>query len=114
VGSTKTCEATMGISLSNNLKSFATGGASGQLRQYGTNRRIAVVPVVDTALTSAPTKIRDFACMFLLQPIPSPNSTTQVYLEYVGKASDVGSPCTAGGLPGGGTSAGPLVPVLVR
>jgi len=114
VGSTKTCEASMGISLSNNLKSFATGGLSGQLRQYGTNRRIAVVPVVDGALTSATTKVRDFACMFLLQPIPSPNSTTQVYLEYIGKASDVGSPCTAGGLPGAVTSAGPLVPVLVR
>lgn len=110
----KACEGIMGISLSNNLKAIATGGSTGQLRQYGTNRRIAMVPVVDGALTSASTKIRDFACMFLLQPIPSPNSTTQVFLEYIGKASDLGSPCTATGLPGTATSAGPLVPVLVR
>jgi Flp pilus assembly protein TadG len=110
----KACEGIMGMTISNNLKVVATGGSTGQLRQYGTNRRIAVVPVVAGALTSSTTKISDFACMFLLQPIPSPSSTNQVFLEYIGKASDVGSPCTAGGLPGASTSAGPLVPVLVR
>lgn len=108
------CENTMGITLSNNLKSFATGGSNGQLRQYGTNRRIAVVPVVEGSLSNTTTPIKDFACVFMLQPIPSPNSKTEVYLEYIGKASDLGSPCTAGGLAGNATSAGPLVPVLVR
>lgn len=108
------CEKTMGISLSNNLKVVATGGKSGQLQQYGTNRRIVAVPVVEEALGKTPSKIKDFACMLMLQPIPSPNATTQVFLEYLGKASDVGGPCTAGGLPGTEDSAGPRVPVLVR
>jgi hypothetical protein len=55
----------------------------------------------------------DFACMLLLQPIPSSfNKDTTVMLEYVGNASSTGSRCTGSGLPGG--SAGPLVPVLVR
>lgn len=101
------CETATGLSL-NSFKSLATAGPNGELHQYGTNRRLVTVPVVDSG-----TKVVDFACMLLLQPIPSPFSNDNVVmLEYVGNSSALGSPCTANGLPGG--AAGPLVPVLVR
>lgn len=89
----------------NQFTSVATGGANGDLRKYGTNRRLVVVPVVDGGYS-----VIDFACMLMLQPIPSPFDDVQ--LEFLGNASDAASPCTANGLPGG--LAGPLVPVLVR
>lgn len=105
----KTCANLLGIKLSANLNVVASGGPGGQLRLLGTNRRIAPVAVVGAAL---PSKVIGFACMLMLQPMPSPDSKTQVNLEYLGDASDAGSPCTASGLAGG--KAGPLVPVLVR
>lgn len=97
------CETATGVSL-NSFKTLATPGSGGELRRYGGNRRIAAVPVVDGA-----NKVVDFACMLMLQPVPSPMADVQ--LEYLGNASEPGSPCVASGLPGG--SAGPLVPVLV-
>jgi Flp pilus assembly protein TadG len=101
------CESATGLSL-NSFKSLATPGPNGELRQYGMNRRLVAVPVVDDG-----PNVIDFACMLLLQPIPAPFSNdTNVMLEYVGSASEPGSPCTSNGLAGG--TAGPLVPVLVR
>lgn len=97
--SVKTCESASGLKL--NAKTMASAA---ELRQYGGNRRIAPVPVVDGA-----NKVVDFACMLMLQPIETPMADVQ--LEYLGNASEPGSPCIASGLPGG--SAGPLVPVLV-
>jgi len=41
-------------------------------------------------------------------------ATPRMYLEYLGSANAAGSPCASGGLPGGGTSSGPLVAALVR
>jgi hypothetical protein len=41
-------------------------------------------------------------------------SSPRMYLEYLGSASEAGSPCASGGLPGGAGSNGPLVPALVR
>ncbi len=89
----------------NQFKTVATGGPNGDLKKYGSNRRLVVVPVVDGG-----SNVIDFACMLMLQPIPSPFDDVQ--LEFLGNASDASSPCTANGLPGG--LAGPLVPVLVR
>ena len=100
--SVSACENATGLTL--NAKNLATAGVGGELQTYGTNRRLVTVPILSG------TSIKDFACMLLLQPIPSPFADIQ--LEYVGNASDVDSPCTASGLPGG--TAGPLVPVLVR
>ena len=98
------CEAATKLKL-NQFTTVATGGANGDLKKYGTNRRLVVVPVVDGGYS-----VIDFACMLMLQPIPSPFDDVQ--LEFLGNASDAASPCTANGLPGG--LAGPLVPVLVR
>lgn len=72
---------------------------------YGYNRRIVAVPVINGA-----TKVIDYACMFMLQPMSSP--TVDVQLEFVGNAGAVNSPCTTNGFAGG--AAGPKVPVLVQ
>lgn len=74
-------------------------------QQYGYNRRLVTVPVLSPSYT-----IKDFACMFMLEPMVHP--TDPVYLEYRGLASAEGSPCTTNGL--AGALAGPKVPVLVR
>lgn len=41
-------------------------------------------------------------------------SSPRMYLEYLGSASESGSPCASVGLPGGSGSNGPLVSALVR
>ena len=89
----------------NSFQNLATPGASGEHRQYGTSRRLAVVPVIDGA-----NRVTNYVCMFMLHPLSGPNDSAQ--LEYRGLAGIPASPCTTSGLPGG--TAGPLVPVLVR
>lgn len=89
----------------NSFKSVATPGAGGEHASYGYNRRIVMVPVLDTTST-----IVDFACMLMLAPLAGPNNDGQ--MEFIGNASAIDTPCTTNGLAGG--VAGPLVPVLVR
>jgi len=108
------CGAPMGYSkLVTGQNAAVSGGPSGALNLYGTNRRVVPVPIVGATLNNASTNIIDFACMLMLQPLPDQSDKVQqVNLEFLGNASDPGSPCRASGLPGG--TAGPLVPVLVR
>lgn len=102
------CESWIGYTLNSFKQDLATPGSNGDLHNYGGNRRLVAVPVVDGA-----NNVIDFSCMLVLQPIPAPFSQdNDVKLEYVGNASERGSPCTSNGLAGG--TAGPLVPVLVR
>jgi Flp pilus assembly protein TadG len=82
-----------------------TIATAAELRQYGYNRRLVTVPVIDGA-----SRVVDFVCMFMLQPLTGPQD--DVRLEFRGNASDPSSPCTTNGLAGG--AGGPLVPVLVR
>jgi hypothetical protein len=89
----------------NSFKNLATPGPSGQHRQYGTSRRLAVVPVIDSA-----NRVTDYVCMFMLAPLTGPGAQGQ--LEFRGLAGIPNSPCATSGLPGG--TGGPLVPVLVR
>ncbi len=89
----------------NSFQKLATPGAAGQHRQYGYNRRLVVVPVINDA-----SQVIDYVCMFMLHPMSGPNDPAQ--LEFRGLASLPTTPCTPAGMPGG--SAGPLVPVLVR
>jgi len=99
------CESITGLSL-NSFQDLATpGNTTGGHMQYGTNRRIVTVPVINGA-----NSVIDYVCMLMLQPLTIPMS--DVKLEFRGNAGAAGSPCTTNGLPGG--SAGPLVPVLVR
>lgn len=83
---------------------FQRVATSDQHRQFGYNRRLVVVPVIDS------TKVVDFVCMLMVAPLNGPNDEGK--LEYLGFANSDISPCTSSGLAGG--SAGPLVPVLVR
>jgi Flp pilus assembly protein TadG len=109
-GTSLTDGAKIAFGKSNALNSFqklASPGPSGEHRQYGSNRRLAVVPVINDAM---PAEVIDFVCMFMLAPMTGPKEDAQ--MEYRGLASLPDSPCTPSGKPGG--TAGPLVPVLVR
>ncbi|MDF3036472.1 MAG: hypothetical protein K0S28_1746 [Paucimonas sp.] len=99
------CESITGLSLNSFQQLAASGNADGGHRQYGYNRRLVTVPVIDGA-----SRVTDYVCMLMLQPLSIPMNDVQ--LEFRGNASAPGSPCTTNGLPGG--TAGPLVPVLVR
>lgn len=85
----------------------------GELSQYGSQRRIAIAPVVDCAdlalSNPQPVPLKGYACVLMLNPIKGPDD---VVMEYLGDPTAEGSPCSSFGL-GGGT-AGPLVPVLVQ
>lgn len=104
-GGPNSCEGITGASLNSFQKLAAPGMTIGGHRQYGMDRRLVVVPVVNEAKS-----VIDWACMLMLEPLSLPMTTAK--LEYRGLAGAASSPCTTSGLPGG--TAGPLVPVLVR
>ncbi len=83
-------------------------------RHGASSRRLVVMPVVACASGSCGTGQRPllgWACALMLSP-KRPAQDAEV--EYLGRADDPNSPCRAAGLPGAGTSVGPLVPVLVK
>lgn len=102
------CESITGLSLNGGFQNplAAPGNAVGGHKDFGRNRRIVTVPVIN-----ASTNVVDFACMLMLQPLSIPMSNAK--LEFIGNAGAVNSPCTTSGLAGGSVG-GPLVPVLVR
>lgn len=85
---------------------------STDLKAYGTNRRVAIAPVVDCTTM----KLKSFVCVFLLHPMPTTSSVNfNMYIEYLGNASTSVTPCSkAGGLVGGGSVLGPKVAALVE
>lgn len=91
-----------------------SNSTSTQLANSGSDRRVAVVPIVDCAgwASSQTTLILKFACIVMLHPMASPSDP--LYLEYQGLSDTPGSPCASIGLPGGTGNVGPLVPALVR
>ena len=107
------CETIIGRTLNSFQKLAAPGptlaapgpAPTGGHREYGISRRIVLVPVINTS-----TRVIDYACMLMLQPLSIPMGDVQ--LEFIGNAAASGSPCTTSGIPGG--VAGPMVPVLVR
>ncbi|MFS2101617.1 pilus assembly protein TadG-related protein [Variovorax sp. Varisp85] len=105
VNGANSCESITGLSLNSFQKLAAPGNVAGGHKQYGLDRRIVTVPVIDGG-----NHVIDYACMLMLQPLQIPMSDT--WLEFRGNAGSAGSPCTTSGLAGG--AAGPLVPVLVR
>jgi hypothetical protein len=107
VDSVSTGNAITGLSLSNSYKDNAMGTyapGSRALSAHGGDRRLVLAPIVIGSNIGA------WACVLILHPIDGPNVT--VYLEYVGNASNLNSPCASAGLAGG--TNGPLVPVLVQ
>ena len=87
---------------STDMGTFAAGPRA--LATHGGDRRLITAPFVVGG------KIAGWACLLMLHPIDGPNVT--VYLEYVGNAGSLSSPCASSGLPGG--TNGPLVPALVQ
>ena len=94
-----------GLTMNGGYKVLATPGSNGNLAKLGMSRRLVIVPVVSTA-----SKVVDFACMLMLQPISGP--TDSVQFEYIGNAASISSPCTTNGLAGG--NFGPMIPALVE
>jgi Flp pilus assembly protein TadG len=96
-----------GLSINNNYKDNLMGThAAGPraLATFGKDRRLVIAPFVSG------TTITDWACLLILHPIDGPNVT--VFIEYVGNAGSITSPCANAGLAGG--TSGPLVPALVQ
>jgi hypothetical protein len=89
----------------NSFQKLATPGSTGQHHQFGADRRVVTVPVIN-----ANRNVTDYLCMFMLHPLSGPNANA--FIEFLGSASLLSSPCTTVGLAGG--AAGPLIPVLVR
>lgn len=91
---------------------FATGGAGGQLDQFGRrDRRLLIVPILDCAIK--PMVIKDLACTLMLNPFGSVTGPgggpIDGKLEYLGRVTDPGgSPC------GNANVTGPLMSVLVK
>ena len=103
------------------LKTGGTTASSDYLQASGGDRRVAIASVVDcagfTKESTAP--VQSWACVLMLHPInnsqgSSGTGSSRMYLEYLGRADEQGSPCTAVGYPGAAVSGGPLVPVLVK
>jgi hypothetical protein len=88
--------------------------SSAQHQQYGADRRVAVVPIVNCPLyTPGQTvPILGYACVLLLNPII--NNGDVVRIEYLGAPSVAGNPCATSGAVGSSASSGPLVPALVQ
>lgn len=87
------------------------------LRTNGRDRRVASVPVVDCNEFASTKKasLQSWACVFLLHPISNtPAADMDMWIEYLGSASDPTTPCASNGLPGASSSGGTPVATLVR
>lgn len=98
----------------NNSFNVSSHGAGGQHQTAGADRRLATAPIVDCSAwaSSQTTPIIAWACVLMLHPIDGTGDL--VYMEYLGLASEPGSPCATTGLPGGPGGTGPKVPALVQ
>lgn len=90
------------------------GSSSGTTYSAGADRRLALAPEVDCTqlLSGHQANIAWWDCVLMLDPMDKAGDA--VHLEYEGKSTDASVPCATAGLPGDGTSVGPLVPVLVQ
>ena len=107
-GGANSCESITGLTMNGGFQNplAAPGNAVGGHKDYGRNRRIVTVPVIN-----AGSNVLGFACMLMLQPLEIPMMDAK--LEFIGSAGALNSPCTTSGQ-AGGPAGGPLVPVLVR
>ena len=81
-----------------------------QLAAQGSNRRVAVAPVIDCATQT----FQRWACVFLLHPMSTSGPpSTRMYLEYLGDANSAG-PCKSFEFAGPSNGAGPKVSALVQ
>lgn len=79
----------------------------------GVRRRVVAAPIIKC--TGKQNTIKALACVLMLNPMGSQGTGEKtIYLEYLGLATDVGSPCAPWGTPGGTGGTGPMVPTLVQ
>lgn len=104
-----------------NINNSYSNSTTAQLTQYGGDRRLTTVPVVDCSSWAASTPqtvpVLGYACVLLLHPMTNdngPSGSDEVWLEYRGRSDDPNSPCATLGGVGGPGSVGPLVPALVQ
>jgi hypothetical protein len=103
------------------LNTDGTISNSGDLQGSGGDRRLATVGVIDCGGFSGGATVvpvQSWACVLMLHPINNAGGSgtggDRMYLEYLGRSEDLGSPCATSGIPGGPGSGGPLVPVLAQ
>jgi hypothetical protein len=85
-----------------------------ELAEHGRDRRLVVAPIMDCSTFgggSQQVNIEGWACLLMLAPITHQQEEPRAQFEYIGPATDPGSPCATMGLPG---TDGPLVPVLAQ
>ena len=90
------------------------GSSSGTTYSAGADRRLALAPEVDCTqlLSGHKATIAWWDCVLMLDPMDKAGDA--VHLEYEGKSTDASVPCASAGIPGDGSSVGPLVPVLIQ
>nr|WP_206995107.1 Tad domain-containing protein [Trinickia mobilis] len=92
------------------------GSSSGTNYTAGADRRLALAPEVDCGQLLVPgghsANILRWDCVLMLDPMDKAGDP--VHLEYEGNTTDPTMPCATHGIPGNGSSVGPLVPVLVQ
>ena len=93
-----------------------SGSSAGTTYSAGADRRLALAPEVDCAqlLNGHKANIAWWDCVLMLDPMDKGGGAAAVHLEYEGKSTDASVPCATQGIPGDGSSVGPLVPVLVQ
>jgi hypothetical protein len=103
--------AASGLTLGNAYDPVTTAA---QHREFGADRRLVVVPVVDCGdwAGSQTSTIQSWACVLMLHPVAQVSDA--VRMEYLGLAQEPDSPCATSGLPGSVASIGPRVPALVQ
>jgi hypothetical protein len=92
---------------------FGSATSNSHHTQYGAERRLVAVPVIDCGAPPANTPMLAMACVLMLNPMSNDASSTNVAtLEWRGLAGAPASPCRSAGIAGG--AGGVLVPTLVQ
>ena len=87
---------------------------SAELATYGRDRRVVVAPITDCSNFTGGSQqinIDAWACLLMLAPITRDKTEPRARFEYIGLATDPGTPCATVGLAG---QSGPMVPVLAQ
>ena len=92
---------------------FGSATSNSRHAQYGAERRLVALPVIDCGAPPANTPMLAMACVLMLNPMSNDTSSTNVAtLEWRGLAGAPASPCRSAGIAGG--TSGVLVPTLVQ
>lgn len=102
---------------STGLNARGTIADTAYLQENGADRRLTSVPIMDCEGFDPGTikPVQAWSCVLMLHPRDNNGKKGEkIYLEYLGRSNDTGSPCATNGVPAGPTGIGPMVPALVR